>query len=142
MTGGVRELVIAPLMRDEGFRSQPYRDAAGVMTIGYGTNLDEGLTKDEAMFLLESRVDASILDCQRAFTWFAELDKARQGVLVQMRYQLGLGGLLGFRQMLAALEAGDAHAAADAMLDSKWARDDTPERALRLSRAMRTGRDL
>lgn len=140
MSGGVRELVIAPLMRDEGFRRKPYRCTAGKLTIGYGTNLDEGITDDEAMFLLESRVDVAIVDCQRTFPWFSGLDPARQGVLVQMRYQLGLPRLLGFRRMLEAIARKDFAAAATQMLDSKWARSDSPSRAQRLARAMRTGK--
>lgn len=32
--------------------------------------------------------------------------------------------------------------AADAAADSKWAREDTPKRAVRVAEAMRTGRDV
>lgn len=137
---GVRELVLAPLMRDEGFRRKPYRCSAGKLTIGYGTNLEDGLDDDEAMFLLEHRIDQSILDCQRTFPWFSRLDPVRQAVLVQLRYQLGLDGLLGFRKMLAALERGEYAAAARELLDSKLAREDSPARAHRQAIALGSGR--
>jgi lysozyme len=132
--------VIPALMRDEGFRAKPYRCTAGRLTIGYGTNLDEGLTDDEAMFLLESRVHAAVLDCLRTWPWFTQLDQVRQGVLVQLRYQLGLAGLLGFRRMLAAFGAKDFESAAKELLDSKLARQDSPARAHRLAHQLRTGK--
>lgn len=136
---GVIEAVIPQLMREEGFRSTPYRDTHGVLTIGYGTNLDEGLDEDEALFLLEHRVHRSVLDCRTTFPWFRTLDGARQGVLIQLRYQLGLPTLLGFRKMLAAIAAGDYLTAAAELLDSKLAREDAPARAHRLAAALRRG---
>lgn len=135
----LRQTVIPSLMRDEGFRSKPYRCTAGKLTIGYGCNLDEGIDDDEAMFLLEHRLDKAIADCVRVFPWFTALNAARQGVVVQMRYQLGLDGLLGFRLFLRAMAHEKYHAAAGEMLDSKWAREDSPSRAQRLANAMRTG---
>lgn len=131
--------VLPSLMKDEGFRRKPYRCPAGKLTIGYGTNLDEGLDDDEAMFLLEHRTAHAIADCLRTFPWFATLDLARQGVVVQLRYQLGLAGLLEFRRLLAALARGDYAVAAAQLLDSKLAREDAPARTARHARTLRTG---
>lgn len=135
----LRESVIPSLMKDEGFRAKPYRCTAGKLTIGYGANLEDGIDDDEAMFLLEHRLDKAIADCVRVFPWFASLDAIRQGVIVQMRYQLGLDGLLGFRVMLRAMAHEKYAVAAAEMLDSKWARSDAPKRAQRLALQMRTG---
>ena len=47
------------LMIDEGFRSKPYSDTVGKLTIGYGRNLDDvGITRNEAfqMLLLPDRL--------------------------------------------------------------------------------------
>jgi lysozyme len=135
--------VIPTLMRDEGKRLKPYRCPAGKLTIGYGRNLDDvGVTDDEAMAMLEHDVDASIADCQKVFPWFEGLDQVRQGVIVQMRFQLGLAGLLGFRNVLRAIARRDFVDAATEMLDSQWARDDSPARAQRLAKAMRTGKPV
>jgi lysozyme len=136
----VLDAVIPSLMRDEGFRRKPYRCSAGKLTIGFGTNLDEGLDDDEAMFLLEHRLAQRVLECRQAFPFFERLGPVRQGVIVQMAYQLGTAGVMEFRNMRRALEAGDYAAAADAMVDSKWARSDSPARAHRLADAMRGGR--
>lgn len=129
-------IVIPQVMRDEGFRSTPSHSAAGALLIGYGTNLDEGLDADEAMFLLEYRMQCRLVACQRAFPWFRELSIARQAVLLQMAYQLGLDALRQFRGFLAALAAGDYARAADAMVESPWARE-SPSRAHRLAATMR-----
>ena len=45
--------LIEDLKRDEGFRSHPYRDTVGKLTIGYGRNLDDvGISEREAEQLL------------------------------------------------------------------------------------------
>ena len=133
--------VLAPLMRDEGWRPKPYRCTAGALTIGFGTNLDAGISEDEGLFLLENRVSKVILALKDALPWFDALDAVRQGVLVQMAYQMGVEGLLKFRRTLAAVERGDFATAADYMLQSLWAKQ-TPARALRLSQQMRFGKVL
>lgn len=133
------DIAILRLMVDEGFRRKPYRCTAGCLSIGYGTNLDAGLDDEEAMFLLEHRLNKAFSACLKAFPWFAHLDPVRQAVVAMMAYQMGAGGVAAFTGMCAALERGDFAAAAEAMRDSKWARVDSPERALRLSRAMRDG---
>lgn len=70
--------------------------------------------------------------------WYDSLDEARQGVLANMAFQMGVDGLLGFRNTLAMVERGEYAAAADGMMASKWAQQ-TPRRAARLSQQMRTG---
>jgi lysozyme len=92
------------------------------------------------MFLLEHRVNQAILDCRRTFPWFDDLDPWRRAVLVQLRYQLGLPKLLGFRRMLAALGRHDYEGAAAELLDSKLAREDAPARTHRHAQTLRTGR--
>ena len=135
-----RDVIIPALMKDEGFRSKPYRCTAGKLTIGFGTNIEDGIDADEAMFLLEYRVDKAIAACLKAFPWFPSLDPIRQGVVVRMVYQLGIAGVLGFRKFGAAMARGDYAAASAEMLDSKWAKTDTPSRAMRESITMREGR--
>ena len=49
--------LIEYLKQEEGFRSKPYKDSEGVLTIGYGLNLSEGITRAEAEWLLRSRLD-------------------------------------------------------------------------------------
>ena len=49
-----------------------------------------------------------------------------------MAYQLGVHGVLEFKEMLASLERGDCQAARRQALESAWARE-TPARAKRVT---------
>lgn len=66
------------------------------------------------------------------------LSPARQEVLVNMSFNLGVEGLFKFRRMWAAIRAHNFDLAADEMLDSKWARQ-VGSRAEELSEKMRKG---
>jgi lysozyme len=127
------------LKRDEGFRQYPYRDSRGVLTIGYGFNLEsQGLTQDECITVLHQRVWRVYLQLTDALPWVKQIDAVRQAVLLNMAYNLGVHGLLQFTVTLQNVQAGDYDAAAEAMLRSAWA-DQVGERARRLALQMRTG---
>ena len=142
--------VTADLMRDEGLRLFVYDDATGQPirsgtlvrghpTIGIGRALDvEGITAAEASFLLADDVAAISARLAAALPWFGALDGARQRVLIEMAFNLGAAGLLGFHDTLAAVAAGNYGAAASAMLASHWATQ-VGARADRLAQMMRTG---
>jgi lysozyme len=66
------------------------------------------------------------------------LNVTRREVLVEMIFQLGLNGVLGFKKMIEALEAMDYEKAADEILDSKAARQ-CPERFQEYADLMRVG---
>ena len=121
----------------------PYRDSEGVLTIGYGTMIDPdrggGLTDEEAEYLLRSRASQAGYVAHTMLPWFAGLDDVRQEAIVQMIYQLGWPSFSGFRRMIAALARKDYVTAEREALDSKWAREDSPERAERVARAIRRG---
>lgn len=129
------------LRAEEGFRARPYRCTEGYLTIGYGLNLDAGITREEAEWLLRHRVRQTQDAVAAALPWWGRLDEVRRAVLVAMAYQLkgGVLGLLKFRATLGAVERGDYEAAATQMLKSLWARQ-TPKRAQRTAEAMRSGR--
>jgi lysozyme len=55
-----------------------------------------------------------------------------------MSFQLGVDGLLGFKNTLKMIEQRNYEAAAAGMLNSLWAKQ-TPERANRMAEQMRTG---
>ena len=73
------------------------------------------------------------------YRWYRLLDGTRKGVIINMVYQMGLGGVLKFKKMIAAIEEKDYNAAAIEMMDSAWFRQ-TPNRANRLIETMRTGK--
>ena len=125
------------LAADEGLRLMPYRCSAGKLTIGYGTTFP--LSEEEAHLLLRHRLEKVLDQCERSFPWWSKLSPTRQQVVASMGYQMGMGGLMGFRRMLAAMDRGDYDTAGKEMMDSKWARSDSPARAQRLRTMMVLG---
>ena len=134
-----RAHLLADLKRDEGRMARMYEDSVGKLTIGYGHNLKDGPPLSDAamdQILLDDMADAENR-CRR-FPWFADLDDVRQAVIINMAFNLGLGGLAGFRKMIDALVAGRYDEAAEEMLDSRWSRQ-VLDRSRRLAAMMRTG---
>lgn len=131
------------LTGDEGKRKHVYKDNLGYYTIGIGRLVDDrksgsGLREDEIQYLFNNDVDDRINELGQRLPWFHNLDDARKGVLLNMSFQLGVDGLLGFKKTLAQVRAGNYELAADMMLQSLWATQ-TPARAQRMSEQMRTG---
>ena len=126
------ETVAEDLRQHEGWRPHAYKDHLGFLTIGYGQLIDErrggGMPRAVGEFwlsMLIDDIDARLMD---RLPWYAGAPDDVQRALINMGYQLGISGLLRFRNMLSALEAGDYPAAADHALDSRWA-EQTPNRA-------------
>lgn len=132
--------ILADLRNDEGWRPFAYQDHLGFWTIGYGFLVDErkgvGLPKPVAEFWLQYAVNERLAELRRRWPAFDAQHKDVQRALGNLVYQLGVNGVLGFRKMLAALEAGDRTAAAEAALDSKW-HQQTPARAKRVAALIR-----
>lgn len=127
------------LIRDEGTRLKPYTDSTGHLTIGFGRNLTQvGISLAEAELLLDHDIQRTVADVLAALPWTTGLDPARRDALVNMAFNLGISGLLGFHKMLTACQAGDWATAALEALNSDWARQVGP-RAYRLSRQLETG---
>jgi len=125
------------LIVDEGLRLKPYRCTAGRLTIGVGRNLDDrGLTEAEALLLLDNDIKACWGQLAAALPWVVQAPEAVQEVLVNMCFNLGLAGLLGFRRTLAHLEAGRYGEAVSEMLRSRWA-GQVGARAERLAQRLR-----
>lgn len=127
------------LKEDEGLRLRPYGDLKGKITIGYGHNLtDIGISIEMAEQLLEDDIDLTVQTLRLRWAPFDRLDDVRQGVLANMAFNLGVGGLMLFTKMLAACASGEYLTAAAEMLDSTWAAQVGP-RAHRLAKMMETG---
>ncbi len=135
----VLEKVKERLRKEEGLRLKPYRCSAGKLTIGFGRNIeDNGISIGEAEYLLENDVKSVIQQLNVKIPWINSLTENRQVVLVDMAFNLGIGGLLLFKNTLAMIQRGDYEAAAKAMLQSKWATQ-VGNRAKALSELMRLG---
>ena len=130
------------LRSDEGVVPHAYQDHLGFWTIGVGRLIDKrkggGLRPFEIDYLLRNDIEDRINELTKRLSWFQNLDDARRGVLLNMSFQMGVDGLMQFKNTLEMIRQGDYDKAADGMLNSLWARQ-TPERAKRLSTQMRTG---
>lgn len=138
------------LIRDEGMRLRVYDDATGEPivpgshvtghpTIGVGRALDvHGVSEGEALYLLTDDISTVRTALAVALPWTDNLDSVRFAALQNMAFNLGIGGLLEFKETLAALEAGRYAEAARLMLESRWATQVGP-RAQRLAKQIETG---
>ena len=138
------------LIRDEGVKLFVYDDATGAPivpgshveghpTIGIGRALDvHGISMSEALYLNNNDikdVQNGLLD---SLPWLANLDMVRFAALENMAFNLGVNGLLGFTETLAAIKQGNYELAAEDMLQSEWAQQ-VGDRANRLAQQIKTG---
>lgn len=131
--------LVDQLKRDEGVRLKPYTDTTGHVTIGIGRNLTNvGISNGEAEFLLENDITRTQVALFKALPWTSGLDEARLGAVLNLTFNIGISGVLGFKTFLRELEAKNYAAASTAMLDSLWA-EQVGDRALRLSLQIESG---
>ncbi len=99
------------LQTDEGFRALPYKDTRGHTTVGWGFNVDAGISKYAATALLTAQ--ATEIDATLAgFPWYAAANDVRKSVFLEIAFNSGIHGLLAFPQMLAAAARDDWEGAA------------------------------
>jgi len=125
------------IKKHEGLRLKPYKDTEGVLTIGYGRNLEKGISAHAAEFLFEEDMLDVRSDCLK-FDWFHDLPPVRQAVIENMMFNLGINRFSGFKKMIKAIEDKDWHEASVQMLSSRWA-DQVGNRAIELANMMNTG---
>ncbi len=101
------------LKKDESFSKYIYTCTKGKRTIGYGFNLDEGMTVKEAELILDEKVKYYR---KMASTIFSDLDaysNNRQLAIVNMMYNLGVPKFLTFFELIKAIKIGHWSLAAD-----------------------------
>lgn len=112
----------------EGMKLSLYRCSAGKLSIGIGRNIeDRGISADEADLMFRNDIATIERELDRAVPWWRQIADGRRRALINMA-MMGVPRLLGFKRMLAALQAGNWAAAAAEARDSKWARDVQPDR--------------
>ena len=115
----------------EGFVNHVYKDSKGIDTIGYGTKMP--LSQEECLMILKHRLQQKIDTLQDAKPFIVEFPDKVQNVLYEMAYQMGVEGLLKFKNTWKYLQDWDFEDASEEMLDSQWARKDSSSRAKELS---------
>lgn len=120
------DIAVPRLKTEEGFRARAYKDTNGFTTIGYGFNIDAGITPYAAAGLLQAQIH-EIHEALLKYPWYSTLDEPRQSVCLDIAVNEGLHGLLAFPRMLAALQAQEWSVAAtechvtDPRLDARYA---------------------
>ncbi len=133
---------IDQLKRHEGVRQSAYQDSLGYWTIGVGRLIDgkKGgkLSMEEIEYLLRNDIKRTCEEVRKALPWFDSLSTNRQQVLINMGFNLGTKGLLGFKNTLEFVRTGQYDKAAKGMLASKWAKQ-VGNRSVELAEQMRNG---
>ena len=154
-----REDLIKQLARHEGVVLKVYKDSLGIDTIGIGRNLahrgievielthmqksmseifKNGITKEDAYFLANRDIEIVERELLSSRAVVKELNAARQKVLVDMGFNMGIPRLNKFFRMWGAIDKQEYKIAAEEMQDSLWA-GQVKSRADTLSYAMEHG---
>ena len=110
-------------------------------TVGFG--FTHGVTLDSRMnrITAERRLEQEILDVDRALSnvlsWYKDASFVTKTVLLNMTFNMGVKGLLGFRNTLTFISQKNYEQAARNMAQSLWARQ-VGKRATELMERMRT----
>jgi len=126
------------LIKHEGLKLFVYKDTVGKLTIGVGRNLeDRGITKDEALMLLDNDIKDFTAKLAVALPWFNTAPDKVKLVLTDMGFNLGINGLLQFKNTLEHIRLGQYEQASVDMLQSLWAKQVGP-RAVELSNILKS----
>jgi lysozyme len=128
------------LIRIEGTRLAPYRDAAGNLIVAPDDFAERMGARGTRMAVLEIDVRTVARELEEQWPTVGKLDAVRQRVLIHLAFNMGVTGLLTMMRLVSAVESRFWEAAADDMLVSQWAKQE-PRRASVLAAMMRTGRD-
>lgn len=125
----------------EGYRREIYKDSVGKPTVGYGflvaalspdeLKLNGGKVEPISKEVAEKILNLKVAKLQKrvfqCLPWLQSKPQNVQDTLIEMAYQLGLAGLMGFRHTLSCIEAGDYAQAAKNLKASLLYRQ-TPKR--------------
>ncbi len=129
----------------EGFRDVVYKDSLGKRTIGYGHLCVEDHWEDDKKYEKEYLEEIFNKDFDNAhfnantLIEDRKINDVAKEVIIEMVFQLGIGGVSKFKNMWKALDSEDYGEASFQMLDSLWAKQ-TPARAGKLAGKMRSAK--
>jgi len=132
---------------DEGCKYVTYKCSEDRLTFGighlvlpddpeYDQPVGTAVSSDRVTECFDKDVGTVIAESKKLYPQFDSLPEEVKLIICNMLFNLGLPTLSKFKDMKAAIDAEQWSAAADAMLDSKWARQ-LPNRSGRLVTRMR-----
>jgi len=109
------------LIKHEDLKLFPYHCPAGRLTIGVGRNIeDNGISKDEAIYLLENDIKRVKSELREIFPKFDELPENIKMVLIDMDFNLGKSRFLQFKHMIKAVKNRNWAQMIEEMKNSHW----------------------
>ncbi len=142
---------VAGVMSHEGFSAKVYKDRHGY-AVGNGYSITEnplllpkstisrykkqGISKVEAKQLVAKMCNKTASELSDNLNWFDKLPSKSQYVMLNMGYNLGVGGLLGFDKTLRYVKNNQVTLASKEMLRSRWSHQ-VGARAKELSQLMK-----
>ena len=138
---------------EEGYSEVVHRNSAGYPTIGRGLKIGKAGTplsnykllrmpEDIADMYLTEVVQCKLLKILSNYGLreaYEVCNAPRRAVLLSMAYEMGTKKLDKFKKTIEYILSDEWSEASIEMLDSVWARDESPERAMRYSTIMNTG---
>jgi lysozyme len=129
------ERIYKELSQEEGVRYLPYKDTVGIWTVGLGHNMQampvaniihrpfgngDKLTPDESAMLFRRDLTNVFNDLDKRLPWWRDNDAARQYVLISLCFNLGIAGLIQFKNTLAAYQSKNWTKVVSGLKQSKW----------------------
>lgn len=105
----------------EGLDLHTYIDTNGHVTVGWGRNLENGIRLDEAELMFQNDLKQTIGELE-PLSWFNSQPQGVKNALINMNFNLGITKMLEFKDMITALEHKNYSGAAQAALNSLWAK--------------------
>ena len=138
--------LLESVKKHEGYRNKVYLDTLGKRTVGVGHLCVEDFWEDDKeydekflMTILEHDLETAIKGAKDLMSenGCMDMDEIAEEIIIEMIFQLGKTGVSKFKNMWKALSGLQYSAAADQMLDSRWAKQ-TPNRANGMANIMRS----
>lgn len=129
----------------EGYRDTVYEDSLGKATIGYGHLLtykdNFEPNKKYPKEMLEELFESDFQEAVNNAEYFCKsnslvINETAKHVIIEMVFQLGIGNVNKFKNMIKALQEQDYKTAGDEMINSRWYKQ-TKERCQKLADVMR-----
>ncbi len=131
------------LIEHEGERLSAYADSRGFLTIGIGHCIDArvngAITQRVSRELFEDDVARCTASARANFEWVDQLDPVRQDVIVMLVFNMGVGGVKGFKKMIEAIKQQNWTQAAWELSNSQWALQVQKQRRVELCDALEKG---
>jgi lysozyme len=144
--------IYTQLAEEEGLRLKVYKCTAGFNTVGIGHNLDALQTRNiigrdvlangtitdvEAQKIFEYDLTSVLRSLHKNISFFSKLDAALQYVLISLAFNMGIGGLMQFKNTLKAFDANNTTNIINGLSSSKWSKQ-VPNRAKKLMNIVRS----